>query len=711
MTAVLRRTRVALAAMVALTVAAALGAAPAPAAPAAPVASPAPAGLGPAQASGAFTAVGPVRLADTRPGFATADGQGAGGGATTELTVPVVGRAGVAADATAVTVNVTATEAGQAGFVTVYPCGQPRPFASNLNFAAQQNVPNLVTARLGGGAICLFATSAVHLIVDLAGWYGPTSPVNAVNPARLADTRPGAYTVDGATAGGGPQHVLEVPVTGRGGVDAGAVAVFANVTVTEPNAAGFVTVFPCGEPFPLASNLNFTAGQTVPNLVLARVGGGGRICLYSSTPAHLIVDVAAWVGPGGGLTAVNPARLLDTRHPGGSTVDGRQAGVGKVRGGVYVDLPVTGRASVPAATAAVLLNVTVTEPEAGGYVTAFPCGQPRPNASNLNMAAGQTVPNLVLAPIGADGRVCLYTTGRAHLVADLAGWMPAGGPPAAAAGPTMLAGCPMFPGSNAWNTDVSAASVRAESAGWVAAVSAFGAQHLHADFGANPDYGIPFTVVGAEEPAREVAFVDYPDESDPGPYPMPLDTPLEGGSDRHAIALQQDTCRLYELFNASVDGARWVASNGASFDLRSNALRPDRWTSADAAGLAILPGLARYEEVRSGVITHALRFTVPRTQRGFIHPATHFAGNTPTAPPMGARFRLKASFDLSGYHGDARVILEALRRYGMIVADNGTGWYISGATDPRWNDEDLDQLKTVPGSAFEVVDTGPVITN
>ncbi|MFN0028428.1 MAG: hypothetical protein ACKV2O_14800 [Acidimicrobiales bacterium] len=276
----------------------------------------------------------------------------------------------------------------------------------------------------------------------------------------------------------------------------------------------------------------------------------------------------------------------------------------------------------------------------------------------------------------------------------------------------MLAGCPVFPADNAWNTDISAHPVRAESAGWVNAV---GIRNLHPDFGANPAYGIPFTVVGPGEPAVPVTFVDYGDESDPGPYPVPLDAPIEGGvnasGDRHVLALQQDSCRLHELFNARPDPAGgWTASSGAIFDLRSNAQRPNGWTSADAAGLPILPGLVRYDEVRRGAITHALRFTVPSTQRGFIWPATHFAGNTPTSPPMGARFRLKASFDVSGYHGDARVILEALKKYGMIVADNGTGWYISGATDPRWNDTDIGQLKTVPGSAFEVVDTGPVRT-
>jgi hypothetical protein len=654
-------------------------------------------------ASAPFTAVTPTRLADTRAGFATTDGLLAGTGATSELSVPVAGRAGAAADATAVAINVTVTEPVADGFVTVHPCGQPRPWTSNLNYGPGQTVPNLVVVPLGQGAVCLFAHSPAHLIVDLLGWFGPSPPVVALNPARLADTRPGTSTVDGIGVGGGPLQVLEVPVAGRAGVPGDATAVIANVTVNGPADAGFVTVFPCGQPFPLASNLNFVAGQTVPNLTVARIGDGGRICLYSAAPTQLVVDVTGYVPAGSALSTLNPSRLLDTRAA-SPTADGRQAGVGKIRGGVYHTLPVAGRAGVGAATAAVFLNVTVTEPEAGGYVTVYPCGQPVPNASNLNVVAGQTVPNLVLVAIGTGGEVCLFTTGRAHLVVDVAGFLPGNFAPANP-GPTMLGGCPVFPAGNPWNTDISAAAVRAESAAWVASV---GGGNLHPDFGSNLSYGIPFTIVGPGEAPVPMTFTSYPAESDPGPYPLPIDTPVEAGGDRHAIALQQDTCRLYEVFNGTPTPTGWLASNGAAFDLRSNALRPDGWTSADAAGLPILPGLVRYDEVRSGTITHAVRFTVPATQRGHIHPATHVAGNTPSAPPMGARFRLKASFDLGPYHGDALVILQALKRYGMIVADNGSGWFISGANDRRWDDGDLDQLKSVPGAAFEVVDTGPV---
>jgi hypothetical protein len=208
-----------------------------------------------------------------------------------------------------------------------------------------------------------------------------------------------------------------------------------------------------------------------------------------------------------------------------------------------------------------------------------------------------------------------------------------------------------------------------------------------------------------------VNFTDYGDESDPGPYPIPLGAPIENGSDAHVLAVDRDHCKLYEMYASSAAGDHWDAGSGAAFDLQSDALRPDGWTSADAAGLPIFPGLVRYDEVANGRINHALRFTVSRTQRAYIHPATHYASSSTDAalPPMGLRLRLKASFDVSGYHGEARVVLDALKKYGMIVADNGSNFYITGAADSRWDDTDLDQLKSVPGGAFEVVNTGEPI--
>jgi hypothetical protein len=279
-------------------------------------------------------------------------------------------------------------------------------------------------------------------------------------------------------------------------------------------------------------------------------------------------------------------------------------------------------------------------------------------------------------------------------------------------GGPVIAGCSVFPTDNSWNRDVSNDPIDPNSANYIASIS-LGATKLHPDFGSYLGYGIPYTVVPGTQPRVPITFTDYGDESDPGPYPIPPNAPVEAGSDRHVLVLDSGNCKLYEMYNARKDanGPGWFASSGAIFDLSSNTLRPEGWTSADAAGLPILPGLVRYDEVASGSIKHAVRFTVWRSQKAYIHPATHYASSytDPNLPPMGLRLRLKASYDLTHFTGQSRVILEALKKYGMIVADNGTSWYITGATDSRWNDDDLNQLKTVPGSAFEVVQSGPLI--
>jgi hypothetical protein len=288
-----------------------------------------------------------------------------------------------------------------------------------------------------------------------------------------------------------------------------------------------------------------------------------------------------------------------------------------------------------------------------------------------------------------------------------------GGGGAAISGPS-LGGCPMFPANNAWNTKVTSMPVRSDSRTLIASISASGKTTLHPDFGGGGAYGIPFKIVPSTQPKVAIHYTAYGDESDPGPFPIPGNAPVEGGAasdgDRHVLVLQQGTCHLYELGRAFWTGSSWNADVGVNWDLKSNALRPAGWTSADAAGLPILPGLVRYDEVAAGHIDHAVRFTVSSTQKGYILPATHWASSSTNAalPPMGLRLRLKASFSLTGYHGQSLVILKALKNYGMIVADNGSSWYITGAADNRWNDDDLNQLKGVPGSAFEAVNSGAI---
>jgi hypothetical protein len=272
--------------------------------------------------------------------------------------------------------------------------------------------------------------------------------------------------------------------------------------------------------------------------------------------------------------------------------------------------------------------------------------------------------------------------------------------------------CAIFPPSSPWNQRVDKLPVAPNSAQVVRAIGAD--DHVHADFGSGlwegGPIGIPVTVVRGTQAKSRVAF-EYADESDRGPYPIPANVAIEGGrasdGDRHALIVDRDTCKLYELFALyPAGGGGWRAGSGAIFDLRSNKLRPAGWTSADAAGLPILPGLARYEDVASGRIDHALRFTVGDTRRAYVWPARHFASDKtdPNLPPMGMRFRLKRSYPIAGFPRQARIVLQALKEYGMILADNGSNWYLSGAPSPKWSNDQLHTLHRVPGSAFEVVD-------
>ncbi|MFQ5595435.1 MAG: hypothetical protein ACE5HA_14910 [Anaerolineae bacterium] len=279
-----------------------------------------------------------------------------------------------------------------------------------------------------------------------------------------------------------------------------------------------------------------------------------------------------------------------------------------------------------------------------------------------------------------------------------------------------MAGCAVFPADNIWNVPIDTLPVDANSAAYINTIGANAG--LHPDFGAGDwppgsgsPIGIPYTDVPGTQPKVDISF-DYADESDAGPYPIPPDPPIEGGpesdGDRHVLIVDRDNCVLYELYYAwpQPDGS-WEAGSGAIYDLNSNALRPAGWTSADAAGLPILAGLVRYDEVAAGEIRHAIRVTAPQTRREYIWPARHFASSLTGSqyPPMGQRFRLRADFDTSGFSPEVQVILQALKKYGMILADNGASWFISGAPDERWNNDVLvPELRQVKGSNFEAVD-------
>lgn len=264
--------------------------------------------------------------------------------------------------------------------------------------------------------------------------------------------------------------------------------------------------------------------------------------------------------------------------------------------------------------------------------------------------------------------------------------------------------CKIFPDTNVWNKEITHLPVHRNSAALIRSIGI--EEELHPDFGFNLTYGIPYNVVNGSLRQVRVRFY-YDDESDVGPYPIPERPKRESGSDHHILIVDRDSCKLYEIYDANHVNGQWNAGSGAIWNLHSNLLRHNNWTSADAAGLPILPGLVRYDEVLRGLIDHAIRFTAPRTRNTHIYPARHHAGesNDPALPPMGLRVRLKGSVNISGFSPHNQVILTALKKYGMILADNGSPWFITGVSDKRWNEEDLNELKQIRGNSFEAVDT------
>jgi hypothetical protein len=385
-----------------------------------------------------FVTMTPARLLDTRPGFVTVDGlfQGIGlrdAGSVTEL--QVTGRDNVPADAVAVALNVTVTETTLSGFVTVYPCGEAPPTASNLNYVPGSTSPNLVVSKVGAdGKVCLFTSNPVQLIADLNGYFPSAAHYVTMSPARVMDTRTGNptfVTVDGQYQGIGPRDagvVTELQITGRANVPSGAAAVALNLTATGGGLSGFVTAYPCGTPPPTASNLNFVPGSTNPNLVMSKLSADGKICLFTSNPIHLVADVNGYFEAASNFVTMSPARVLESRsgNPTFVTVDGQSQGIGIRDAGAVTELQITGRVNVPLGATSVALNVTATGATAAGYVTAYPCGGDPPNASNLNFVIGSTNPNLVIAQIGIGGKVCLFTSAPTHLVADINGYFPLG---------------------------------------------------------------------------------------------------------------------------------------------------------------------------------------------------------------------------------------------------------------------------------------------
>jgi hypothetical protein len=371
-----------------------------------------------------YVPVVPDRILETRPaGQVGYSGGKPAPGQVVELKVTSVGASQVPDSAAAVVLNVTGTNADAPGFVTVWPCGSPQPTASNLNLVPGVTSPNLVVAKIGaGGKVCLFTQSSADLVADVNGYMPAGSRYVPVVPERVLETRPA-----GQTGYSGPKpsadSTLALQVTGVGAtqVPADAKAVVLNVTATGAAAAGFVTVWPCGADRPTASNLNLAAGGTSPNLVIAKVGENGKVCIYTQSSLDVVADINGYLPAGASYTPVVPERLLETRPAGQTGYSGAKPGADST-----IELAVigVGATQVPPGTSAVVLNVTGVSPESDGFVTVWPCGSPRPTASNLNLAAGGIVPNLVMTKVGTAGKVCIYTQASAHIVADINGYWP-----------------------------------------------------------------------------------------------------------------------------------------------------------------------------------------------------------------------------------------------------------------------------------------------
>ena len=376
----------------------------------------------------------PARILETRPGEQTDDGEFEGegqvaAGRTVEL--QVAGRADVPDDADAVMLNVTAVFPRAAGFLTVFPCGSDRPLTSNVNYAAGDVVPNAVLAKIGdGGKVCIYTLAATDILADVNGYVPNGGSLATVEPERLLETRPGEKTSDGeyqavgrATAG----SLVEVKVTGRAGIPSNADAVMLNVTAILPAAPGFLTVFPCGSKRPLASNVNYFAGDVVPNAVLAKVGTGGKVCIYTLAATDIVADVSGYVPNGGALIPVEPARFADSRE-GATTVFGPGRTSLRMNPNGYERIVIAGRGVVPRSAEAVIINLTAVNPSAPGFLSVYPCGSNPPTASSVNYSAGAVVANAVLAKIGTQDSICLFSAAAVDIVVDVNGYVPSSEP-------------------------------------------------------------------------------------------------------------------------------------------------------------------------------------------------------------------------------------------------------------------------------------------
>jgi trimeric autotransporter adhesin len=377
-----------------------------------------------------FAPFAPQRYADTRPSGTTFDTLFAAGGlraAGSTLALKVIGRGFVYNRSVAVSMNVTVVDAAGDGYATVYPCGSPQPTSSSLNFAEGSTVPNAVISKVGtAGEVCIYLSAAAHLLVDVNGAFPSSTSLRPINPARMIDTRSGSPTFDNVASGAGLRpggSITQIPIAGRAGVPASATTAVLNVTVTGTADAGFITVFPCGSTQPDASSINYGTDATIANTVVSKLGTGGKVCVFTQAGAHLIADLVGYFPAQTEYEPLNPARLLDTR-PAGVTIDSVSQRAGLRPAGSITEVLVGGRGGVRTNRYAVVLNVTVVEPTAAGYVTVYPCTAAPPNASNLNFVAGQTVANAVVVDMSAGYKVCIFNSAPTQVLVDVTGFVP-----------------------------------------------------------------------------------------------------------------------------------------------------------------------------------------------------------------------------------------------------------------------------------------------
>ena len=375
-----------------------------------------------------YVPLAPARLLDSRPDGTTIDGalQDLGtrdAGTTTE--VQITGRDGIPTNTPAATLNITATDTRGPGFLTIYPCGSARPNASNLNYATGTTIANTTIAKLSPtGTICVFTYATTHLIVDVNGYYDPTTTYVPLAPARLLDSRPDGTTIDGALQDLGTRDAgttTEVQITGRDGIPTNTPAATLNITATDTRGPGFLTIYPCGSARPNASNLNYATGTTIANTTIAKLSPTGTICVFTYATTHLIVDVNGYYDPTTTYVPLAPARLLDSR-PDGTTIDGALQDLGTRDAGTTTEVQITGRDGIPTNTPAATLNITATDTRGPGFLTIYPCGSARPNASNLNYATGTTIANTTIAKLSPTGTICVFTYATTHLIVDVNGY-------------------------------------------------------------------------------------------------------------------------------------------------------------------------------------------------------------------------------------------------------------------------------------------------